>query len=135
MIAAPQRHDILAWFTSTDHKRVGILYMGTSLLFLFVAGLLAMLIRTQLARPDATLLGPEAYNAVFTLHGTAMIFLVIAPFGFGLANYLIPLQIGAPDMAFPRLNATSFWIFLFGGLTVFAGAAANDGVRLRLKPP
>ncbi len=127
MTAGPERHDIVSWFTSTDHKRVGILYMGTSLLFLLVAGLLAMLIRTQLARPDATLLGPETYNAVFTLHGTAMIFLVIAPFGFGLANYLIPLQIGAPDMAFPRLNATSFWVFLFGGLTVFAGAATNDG--------
>lgn len=127
MISAPERHDIVSWLTSTDHKRVGILYMGTSLLFLLVAGTLAMLIRAQLARPDATLLLPQTFNAVFTLHGTAMIFLVIAPFGFGLGNYLIPLQIGAPDMAFPRLNATSFWVFLFGGLTVFAGAAANDG--------
>jgi cytochrome c oxidase subunit 1 len=125
--AVSERHDILAWFTTTDHKRIGILYMGTSLAFLLVAGLLAMLIRTQLAQPNATLLHATTYNAVFTLHGTAMIFLVIAPFGFGLANYLIPLQIGAPDMAFPRLNATSFWVFLFGGLTVFAGAAANDG--------
>jgi cytochrome c oxidase subunit 1 len=125
--AMTDRHDILAWFTTTDHKRIGILYMGTSLAFLLVAGLLAMLIRTQLSQPDATLLSATTYNAVFTLHGTAMIFLVIAPFGFGLANYLIPLQIGAPDMAFPRLNATSFWVFLFGGLTVFAGAAANDG--------
>ena len=131
MSATSERHDILSWFTSTDHKRVGILYMATSLLFLLVAGLLAMLIRTQLARPNATLLQPETYNAVFTLHGTAMIFLVITPFAFGLANYLIPLQIGAPDMAFPRLNLTSFWVFLFGGLTVFAGAAANDGGAAR----
>ena len=120
MISGPERHDLLSWMTSTDHKRIGILYMGTSLFFLLIAGILGMLIRTQLARPDSGVLAPQTYNAIFTLHGTAMIFLVIAPFGFGLANYLIPLQIGAPDMAFPRLNATSFWVFLFGGLTVFA---------------
>ena len=101
--------------------------MGTTLLFMAVAGLLAMAIRTQLARPGATILDSHAYNQIFTLHGTAMIFLVIAPFALGLANYLIPLQIGAPDMAFPRLNATSYWMFLFGGLIVFAGAATNEG--------
>ena len=126
-VTPPERHDLFSWLTSTDHKRVGILYMGTTLLFMLVAGLLAMAIRTQLARPGATLLTPHAYNQIFTLHGTAMIFLVIAPFALGLANYLVPLQIGAPDMAFPRLNATSFWIFLFGGLIVFAGAATNEG--------
>jgi cytochrome c oxidase subunit 1 len=126
-VTAPERHDILSWITSTDHKRIGILYMGTTLLFMLVAGLLAMAIRTQLARPGETLIGPHAYNQIFTLHGTAMIFLVIAPFALGLANYLIPLQIGAPDMAFPRLNATSYWMFLFGGLIVFAGAATNEG--------
>ncbi len=126
-VTAPERHDILSWITTTDHKRIGILYMATTLLFMAVAGLLAIAIRTQLARPEATLLAPHAYNQIFTLHGTAMIFLVIAPFALGLANYLIPLQIGAPDMAFPRLNATSYWIFLFGGLVVFAGAATNEG--------
>jgi len=126
-VIAPERHDLLSWITTTDHKRIGILYMGTTLFFMAVAGLLAMAIRTQLARPGETLIGPHAYNQIFTLHGTAMIFLVIAPFGLGLANYLIPLQIGAPDMAFPRLNATSFWMFLFGGLIVFAGAATSEG--------
>jgi len=126
-VTAPERHDILSWITSTDHKRIGVLYMATTLLFMAVAGLLAMAIRTQLARPGETLLSAQAYNQVFTLHGTAMIFLVIAPFALGLANYLIPLQIGAPEMAFPRLNATSYWLFLFGGLTVFAGAATNEG--------
>ncbi len=126
-VTPPERHDILSWITTTDHKRVGILYMGTTLLFMTVAGVLAMAIRTQLARPGQSLIGPHAYNQIFTLHGTAMIFLVIAPFGLGLANYLIPLQIGAPDMAFPRLNATSYWMFLFGGLIVFAGAATNEG--------
>jgi cytochrome c oxidase subunit 1 len=126
-VTAPERHDILSWITTTDHKRIGILYMGTALLFMLVAGLLAMLIRTQLAHPGGTLLQAHAYNQIFTLHGTAMIFLAIAPFALGLANYLIPLQIGAPDMAFPRLNATSYWLFLFGGLIVFAGAATNEG--------
>ena len=126
-VTAPERHDILSWITTTDHKRIGVLYMGTTLLFMVVAGLLATAIRTQLARPDSTLVSPHAYNQLFTLHGTAMIFLVIAPFALGLANYLIPLQVGAPDMAFPRLNATSYWMFLFGGLVVFAGAATNEG--------
>jgi cytochrome c oxidase subunit 1 len=126
-VTPPERHDILSWITTTDHKRIGILDMGTTMLFMTVAGLLAMAIRTQLARPGQSLIGPHAYNQIFTLHGTAMIFLVIAPFGLGLANYLIPLQIGAPDMAFPRLNATSYWMFLFGGLIVFAGAATNEG--------
>ncbi len=126
-VTAPERHDILSWITTTDHKRIGVLYMATTMLFMVVAGLLAMAIRTQLARPDAALLQSHTYNAIFTLHGTAMIFLVIAPFALGLANYLIPLQVGAPDMAFPRLNATSYWMFLFGGLIVFAGAATNEG--------
>jgi cytochrome c oxidase subunit I len=126
-VTAPERHDILSWITTTDHKRIGVLYMGTTLLFMLVAGMLAMVLRTQLARPGAALLQSHEYNQIFTLHGTAMIFLVIAPFALGLANYLIPLQVGAPDMAFPRLNATSYWLFLFGGLTVFAGAATNEG--------
>jgi cytochrome c oxidase subunit 1 len=126
-VTAPERHDILSWITSTDHKRIGILYMGTTLLYMLVAGLLAMVIRTQLARPGENLVDAHTYNQIFTLHGTAMIFLVIAPFALGLANYLIPLQIGAPDMAFPRLNATSYWMFLFGGLIIFAGAATNEG--------
>jgi len=126
-VTPPERHDILSWITTTDHKRIGVLYMSTTLLFMAVAGLLATAMRTQLAVPGATLLPPHEYNEIFTLHGTAMIFLVIAPFALGLANYLIPLQIGAPDMAFPRLNATSYWLFLFGGLIVFAGAATNEG--------
>src|SRR5215472_833508 len=118
---------ILAWLTSTDHKHVGVLYMATSLAFFCVAGVLALVMRAQLAQPEQSLVGPEAYAQLFTLHGTAMIFLVIAPFGFGLANYLIPLQIGAADMAFPRVNAFTYWLFLLGGLTIFSGAATNGG--------
>lgn len=129
---APRRieeesNDLLGWLTTTDHKRIGILYLVTSLIYFGVAGLLAVAIRTQLARPDNTFVNAQQYAQLFTLHGTAMIFLFVAPFAFGLANFLIPLQIGAADMAFPRLNATSYWMFLFGGLTVFSGAATNEG--------
>ena len=126
-VAPPGRSDLLGWLTSTDHKRIGTLYVITSLGFFLVAGALAVVMRTQLARPNSTLVSPHAFNQLFTLHGTAMIFLVVAPFAVGLANFLIPLQIGAPDMAFPRLNATSYWMFLFGGLTVFLGALTNEG--------
>ena len=125
--APAERTDLLSWITTTDHKRIGILYLTTSLCYFAVAGALALAIRTQLSRPANTLVGPHEYAQLFTLHGTAMIFLFVAPFALGLANFLIPLQIGAPDMAFPRLNATSYWMFLFGGLTVFSGAATNEG--------
>ena len=126
-VAAAPRNDLLGWITSTDHKRIGILYLTTSLGYFFVAGLLAVVIRTQLAHPNATVVSAHTYAQLFTLHGTAMIFLFVAPFALGLANFLIPLQIGAPDMAFPRLNALSYWMFLFGGLVIFAGAATNEG--------
>ncbi|MDB5073144.1 MAG: cytochrome oxidase subunit [Candidatus Eremiobacteraeota bacterium] len=130
-VTAPPRElaksGIVAWLVTTDHKRIGILYMLTSLGFFLIAGFLADVIRLQLAAPQQNIVGPAAYNQVFTLHGTAMIFLFVAPFGFGLANYLIPLQIGAPEMAFPRLNAYSFWLFLLGGLTVFAGVVTQGG--------
>ncbi|HEY8296505.1 MAG TPA: cytochrome c oxidase subunit I [Candidatus Baltobacteraceae bacterium] len=118
---------MIAWLTSTDHKKIGIMYIVATSFFFGIAGILAMLIRTQLATPDMTFLGPHAFDQVFTIHGTAMIFLFVAPFGLGLANFLIPLQIGAPDMAFPRLNATALWLFIFGGLTVLSGAFASGG--------
>ncbi len=121
------RNGLLSWLATTDHKRIGILYILATLGFFFVAGVLGLIIRTQLAQANLHLVGAHAYNAIFTLHGTAMIFLFVAPFGFGLANYLVPLQIGAPDMAFPRLNAYSFWLFLFGGISVFAGATTATG--------
>ena len=118
---------MITWLTSTDHKKIGIMYIVVTSFFFGVAGVLAMLIRAQLAAPGMALLGPHAFNQVFTIHGTAMIFLFVAPFGLGLANFLIPLQIGAPDMAFPRLNATALWLFVFGGLTVLCGALASGG--------
>jgi cytochrome c oxidase subunit I len=118
---------VIEWLTTTDHKKIGIMYMAATMTFFVIAGVLAMLIRAQLAVPENDFLSSHTYNQIFTLHGTAMIFFVIAPFGIGLANYLIPLQIGAPDMAFPRLNATGLWLFVIGGLTVFAGLATYGG--------
>ncbi len=113
--------------TSTDHKNVGVLYCVTAFAFFLIAGALAGLIRLELAEPGRQLLSNQAYNGLFTIHGTAMIFLFVAPFGTGLANYLVPLQIGAPDMAFPRLNLTSYWFFLGGGILVLLAGVASAG--------
>ncbi|MEO6989915.1 MAG: cytochrome c oxidase subunit I [Candidatus Baltobacteraceae bacterium] len=125
--AALARRGILSWISTTDHKRIGILYMCTAIGFFFTAGVMALLIRAQLAVPNQSIVTSHQYAQLFTLHGTAMIFFFVVPFAFGLANFLVPLQIGAPDMAFPRLNAFSYWIFLFGALLVMSGAATNGG--------
>jgi cytochrome c oxidase subunit 1/cytochrome c oxidase subunit I+III len=110
---------MLRWVTSVDHKDIGILYLLTSLAFGVCGGLEALLIRIQLAVPRNTFLAPDAYDALFTMHGTTMIFLVVMPVLLGFANYIVPLQIGARDMAFPRLNAFSYWLFLFGGVVLY----------------
>jgi cytochrome c oxidase subunit I len=109
-----------SWVTTVDHKRVGIMYGVASMVFFVIGGVEALLIRTQLAAPDQSLLSAELYNQLFTMHGLTMVFLVVMPMGAAFMNYLIPLQIGARDVAFPRLNALSFWIFLFGGLFLTA---------------
>ena len=109
-----------SWITTTDHKRIGILYLWTVAVFFVLGGVEALLMRVQLGTPENTLLTPERYNQLFTMHGTTMIFLVVVPVWAGLANYLMPLMIGARDVAFPRLNAWSYWMFLFGGLALYA---------------
>lgn len=109
----------LEWISTVDHKRIGILYLLTTLFFFCVGGIEALLIRIQLAWPGNTFLSPDAYNQIFTMHGTTMVFLVVVPLLLGLANYLTPLMIGASDMALPRLNAFSFWVFLFGGVLLY----------------
>ena len=96
------------------------MYLATVLVFFILGGVEALLMRTQLAVPDNTLLTPERYNEILTMHGTTMIFLVIVPVWAGFANYLIPLMIGARDVAFPRLNAWSYWMYLFGGIALYA---------------
>jgi cytochrome c oxidase subunit 1 len=127
-----RRGRVTSWVTTVDHKRIGILYLATSLAFFALAGILALLMRAQLATPDESFITKNSYNELFTIHGTAMIFLFIVPFWAGLANYLVPLMIGARDMAFPRLNALSYWLFLFSGIVMLlsflsAGGASKSG--------
>ncbi len=110
-----------SWLTTIDHKRIGILYGTSAFIFLLIGGLEALLIRTQLAQPNGTLLHPDQYNAMFTMHGTTMIFLVVMPLSAAFFNYIVPLQIGARDVAFPRLNAFSYWVFLSGALLLNLG--------------
>jgi cytochrome c oxidase subunit 1/cytochrome c oxidase subunit I+III len=131
LTAAQREHWKMAWLSTVDHKRIGILYLVTALVFFVVGGIEALLIRLQLAAPVSTLLAPDTYNMLFTMHGTTMIFLVAMPALFGLANYIVPLQIGAREMAFPRLNAFSFWLVPLGGLLLhfsfLAGGAPAIG--------
>jgi cytochrome c oxidase subunit I len=126
-----RQHWKLAWLSTVDHKRIGILYMLTGLVFFVIAGIEALLIRLQLMVANNTLLAPDTYNWMFTMHGTTMIFLVAMPVLFGIMNYILPLQIGARDMAFPRLNALGVWLVPFGGILLhfsfLAGGAPNVG--------
>jgi cytochrome c oxidase subunit 1 len=115
------------WLVTTDHKQVGILYISTSLLFFVGGGIMALLMRSQLATPREHFITRDSYNQLFTLHGTVMIFLVVVPILAGFGNFLVPLMIGARDVAFPRLNAMSYWFFLFGGLTLFLSFFASGG--------
>jgi cytochrome c oxidase subunit I len=109
----------LAWLTTTDHKKIGIMYLVLTIVFLLLGGVEALIMRLQLAQPDGTLVAPETYNGLVTMHGSTMIFLVLVPVWAGFGNYLVPLMIGARDMAFPRLNAFSFWLLLFAGIAFY----------------
>jgi cytochrome c oxidase subunit 1 len=125
--AAPERASLLTWLTTVDHKRVGQLYLTSSFVFFLLGGVLAMLIRGELAVPGLQLVDEGGYNQLFTMHGTIMMLLFATPAAAGLANYLLPLQIGTADMVFPRLNALSFWLFLFGALIVLSGYLSAGG--------
>ena len=120
-----------SWFTTVDHKKIGIMYGVTAFAFFIVGGVEALMIRAQLAEPGSTFLSADQYNQIFTMHGITMIFLFVMPMSAAFFNYLIPLMIGARDVAFPRLNAYSYWAFLFGGLFIytswFLGGAPNGG--------
>jgi cytochrome c oxidase subunit 1 len=122
-----RRGRVASWVTTTDHKRIGALYIVTSLVFFAAGGILALLMRAQLAQADESFITRERYNELFTIHGTTMIFLVVVPIFAGFANYLVPLMIGARDVAFPRLNALSYWLFLFGGVTLYLSFFASGG--------
>jgi cytochrome c oxidase subunit I len=131
-VPAWHRGRVASWLVTVDHKRIGILYLATAGIFFLAGGIMALLIRTQLAQANEHFIERDGYNQLFTIHGTTMIFLVVVPILAGFANYLVPLMIGARDMAFPRLNALSYWLFLFGGVILLlsffaAGGAARGG--------
>ncbi|MGF1595403.1 MAG: cytochrome c oxidase subunit I [Acidimicrobiales bacterium] len=122
---------LTTWLTTVDHKRIGIMYGAAAMFFLVIGGVAALLIRIQLATPGSTFLSGDAYNRVYTMHGTVMIFLVVMPIGAAFANYMMPIQVGARDVAFPRINGFSFWIFFLGGLMIntswFIGGGPDGG--------
>ncbi|MBA2294161.1 MAG: cytochrome c oxidase subunit I [Actinobacteria bacterium] len=122
-----QRGRYASWLVTVDHKRIGILYITTSLAFFLAGGVLALLMRIQLAQPGTDFITHDGYNQLFTMHGTTMIFLVVVPILAGFGNFLVPLMIGARDMAFPRLNALSYWLFLFGGMVLYSSWFASGG--------
>jgi cytochrome c oxidase subunit I len=120
-----------SWLTTVDHKKIGIMYLVVSFFFFIIGGIEALLMRIQLGAPNNTFLSPEAYNQIFTMHATTMIFLGIMPLNVGFGNYVVPIMIGARDMAYPRLNALSIWLFIFGGLMLYSsfilGGAPSAG--------
>lgn len=122
---------IAGWFSTVDHKEIGIRYIVTAFAFLILGGIEALVMRLQLAGPDKHLLTPDQYNQLFSIHGITMIFLYALPILSGFSNYLWPLLLGSRDMAFPRLNALSYWIYLAAGLFMYAsflvGQVPNDG--------
>ncbi|MEV0197759.1 cytochrome c oxidase subunit I [Nonomuraea sp. NPDC050691] len=118
---------VVSWLTTTDHKVIGYLYLITSFVFFLVAGVMAMVMRAELAQPGMQLVSQQQYNQLFTMHGTAMLLMFATPLFAGFANVVMPLQIGAPDVAFPRLNAVAYWLFLFGSLIATAGFFTPGG--------
>jgi len=130
-VAAPVRHlelaGITGWLTTTDHKRIGILYITSAFAFFLVGGLLAEAMRVELVAPGLQFVGEQGFDQLFTMHGTIMLLLFGTPMAIGLANYVVPLQIGTDDMSFPRLNALTFWMFLVGSLIVLSSFLVQGG--------
>src|SRR6187549_4265666 len=129
--ASTYRSTLYEWVTTTDHKKIGAMYIINSFIFFFIGGLLAMGVRLELAQPGLQFVTDQTYNELFTMHATFMIFLFIIPMLAGFGNYVVPLQIGAPDMAFPRINALSLWMLPLGGilllLSFVTGGSAAAG--------
>ncbi|MFE4603280.1 cbb3-type cytochrome c oxidase subunit I, partial [Kitasatospora indigofera] len=118
---------IIKWLTTTDHKTIGTLYLGTSFAFFLIGGILALVMRAELARPGTQILSNEQFNQAFTMHGTIMLLMFATPLFAGFANWIMPLQIGAPDVAFPRLNMFAYWLYLFGSTIAVAGFVTPQG--------
>jgi cytochrome c oxidase subunit I+III len=121
------RPGLRGWLTTVDHKRIGRRYLVTAMVFFTLAGILALVMRTQLAVPDNGLVGPDLYNQMFSLHGSAMMFLFAVPVMEAMGVYLVPLMVGARNIAFPRLNAFSYWTYLAGGIVIFVAFALDVG--------
>src|SRR5713101_1801543 len=128
MDSRPFTERLHEWVTTVDHKRLGILYILYSLVFLIAGGVEAIIMRVQLIRPHNDFVSPQVFNRMFTMHGTTMIFFVVMPLLFGFANYLVPLMVGARDMAFPRLNAFSFWLSALGGFLLYFSLVGANGL-------
>jgi cytochrome c oxidase subunit 1 len=130
-LSSPRRLALWSWIVSTNHKVIGLNYIISGVIFFALGGFEALLLRIQLARPNSTVLSADAFNQLFTMHGTTMVFLFAMPMLIGFGNYLVPLMIGARDMVFPRLNALSYWLFLGGGLLMYSsfllGGAPDAG--------
>ncbi|MCL4237576.1 MAG: cytochrome c oxidase subunit I [Anaerolineae bacterium] len=122
-----QPRGLMAWLTTVDHKKIGIMYVLTTFTFFVIGVILAQVIRAELTVPGGQFVSAEEYSQLFSIHGSTMIFLFVIPMLAGLGNYFVPLMIGARDMAFPRLNALSFWLLFFGGLTMYGGFLAPGG--------
>src|ERR1700680_1062090 len=126
--AKPWVDELHQWLATVDHKRLGILYIVSALMFLVIGGVEALIIRIQLMHSHNNFVSPEVFNRMFTMHGTTMIFFVAMPVLFGFANYLVPLMVGARDMAFPRLNAFSFWLTALGGFLLYFSFLGGSGL-------
>jgi cytochrome c oxidase subunit I len=126
--APPVGSRLHEWITTVDHKRIGIMYILYSLVFLAIGGIEAAIMRIQLIAPHNHFVSPQFFNQMFTMHGTTMIFFVVMPLVFGFANYLLPLMLGARDMAFPRLNAFSLWMTVFGGFLLYFSFVGGYGL-------
>jgi len=118
---------VRGWFSTVDHKEIGLRYIVTAFVFLLLGGVEALVMRVQLAQPGMTLLTPEQYDQLFTMHGVSMIFLYASPILSGFSNYLWPLLLGSRDMAFPRLNALSYWVYIAAGVFIYAGFVVGEG--------
>src|SRR4051794_12594971 len=126
-VANPRGSLFVRMLGTTDHKLIGEMYLVTTFIFFMFGGVLALIMRAELARPGMQFLSPEQYNQLFTMHGTVMLLLFATPLVFAFANLVLPLQIGAPDVAFPRLNAFSYWAYLFGALITVGSFLTPQG--------
>ncbi|MEU1298126.1 cbb3-type cytochrome c oxidase subunit I, partial [Streptomyces sp. NPDC005840] len=118
---------VVSWLTTTDHKTIGTLYLATSFAFFLIGGVMALVMRAELARPGLQIVSNEQFNQAFTMHGTIMLLMFATPLFAGFTNWIMPLQIGAPDVAFPRLNMFAYWLYLFGSLIAVGGFLTPQG--------